>query len=127
MLFSDESNFNTRKQSARLQVSRRIGKAYTSQNIAYTFSFDTISCSVYLCVCVCVCMEGITGTQKTNLVFLYKGTTMNKGLYLDVLKHQVFPFMTENNIVIFVQDDAPCHTSKLTRGWLDQQKSLTMK
>ena len=121
VLFSDESNFNTRKQSARLQVSRRIGKAYTPQNIAHTFSSDTISC------CVCVCMEGITGTQKTNLVFLYKGTTMNKGLYLDVLKHQVFPFTTENNIAIFMQDNAPRHTSKLTKGWLDQQKSLTMK
>ena len=52
---------------------------------------------------------------------------MNKGLYLDVLKHQVFPFTTENNIAIFMQDNAPRHTSKLTKGWLDQQKSLTMK
>ena len=28
---------------------------------------------------------------------------MNKDLYLDVLKHQVLPFMTENNIVIYVK------------------------
>ena len=70
---------------------------------------------------------GITGTQKTNLVFLSKGTTMNKDIYLDVLKHQILLFMTENNIAIFMQDNAPCHTSKLTKGWLDQQKNLTMK
>ena len=118
VLFSDESNFNTRKQSARLKVSRRIGESNTPQNIAYTFSSGTISCSVW---------GGIAGTQKTNLVFLSKGTTMNKDLYLDVLKHQVLPFMTENNIAIFMQDNAPCHTSKLTKGWLDQQNFLTMK
>jgi len=35
--------------------------------------------------------------------------------------------MTENNIAIFMQDNAPCHTSKLTKGWLDQQNFLTMK
>ena len=47
VLFSDESNFNTRKQSARLKVSRRIGESNTPQNIAYTFSSGTISCSVW--------------------------------------------------------------------------------
>ena len=73
------------------------------------------------------CVEGINGTQKTNLVFLSKGKIMNKDLYLDVLRHQVLPFMTENNIPIFEQDNAPCHTSKLTKGWLDKQKILTMK
>ena len=72
-------------------------------------------------------MGGITGAQKTDLVFLSKGITINKDLYLDVLKHQVLPFMTENNIAIFMQENAPCHTSKLTKGWLDQQKILTMK
>jgi len=47
VLFSDESNFNTRKQSARLKVSKRIGEANTPLNIAYTFSSGTISCSVW--------------------------------------------------------------------------------
>ena len=107
-----------------MKVSGKIGKANTPQNIAYNFSFSTISCSV------CVCEEeggGITGTQKTNLVFLSKGTTMNKEIYLDVLKHQVLPFMAENNIAIFMQDNARCHTSKLTKWWLYQQIFLTMK
>ena len=52
---------------------------------------------------------------------------MNKDIYLDVLKHQVLPFMAENNIVIFMQDNARCHTSKLTKWWLDQQNFLTME
>lgn len=26
-----------------------------------------------------------------------------------------------------MKDNAPCHTSKLMKGWLDQQKILTMK
>ena len=46
VLFFDESNFNTRKQSACLKVNRRIGESNTPQNIAYTFSSGTISCSV---------------------------------------------------------------------------------
>ena len=71
VLFSDESNFNSRKQSAHLQVSREIREAYTSPNIAYTFSSGTISCTV----------GGFTGTQKTNLVFLPKGKPIKKDLY----------------------------------------------
>ena len=61
VLFSDESNFNTRKQSARLQVSRRIGEAYTPQSIAYTFSSGKISCS--MCVYVSVCVSGGGGNH----------------------------------------------------------------
>ena len=76
----------------------------------------------FLAVC-----GGITGAQKTDLVFLSKGITINKNLYLNCLKHQVLPFMTENNIAIFMQENAPCHTFKLTKGWLDQQKILTSK
>ena len=84
VLFSDESNFNTRKQSARLKVSRRIGESNTPQNIAYTFSSGTISCSVW--------GGGIAGTQKTNLVFLSKGTTMNKDLQSRTIQSQDFHF-----------------------------------
>ena len=78
MLFSDESNFKIRKQSAHLQVSRRIGEAFTLQNIAYAF-FLTQFLSVW--------GEGIIGTQNTNLVFLSKRTAMIEDVYLDVLKH----------------------------------------
>ena len=63
VLFSDESNFNTRKQSARLQVSRRIGEAYTPQSIAYTFSSGKISCSMCVYVSVCVCVSGGGGNH----------------------------------------------------------------
>ena len=65
VLFSDESNFNTRKQSARLKVSRRIGESNTPQNIAYTFSSGTISCSV------CVWGEGESLAHKRQISCSY--------------------------------------------------------
>lgn len=118
VLFSDESNFSTGKQSARLKLSRGAEEADALRNIAHTSFSGIISCSVW---------GGITGTQKTNLVFLPEGKTMNKDLYLDILKHEVYPFVTDNDVIGFVQNSAPCHTSKLTKEWMDQHNIDTMK
>lgn len=54
-----------------------------------------------------------------NLVFLEKGVAMNAERYLDLLFDNLEECYDKCNAETFMQDGAPCHTSKHVKEWLN--------
>ena len=65
------------------------------------------------------CFSGLKG--RGGLYFLPKGTTMNSDRYIDCLDNHLLPFMRRHGCKRFLQDGAPCHTSKKTLAHLKDQ------
>ncbi|XP_045769781.1 uncharacterized protein LOC123870498 [Maniola jurtina] len=61
---------------------------------------------------------GITGHLKTELAFC--NSRMNAAKYQDLLHDYLLPFitLTEDENIIFQQDNAPIHVAKSTKKWL---------
>jgi hypothetical protein len=54
---------------------------------------------------------------RGGLYFMPKGTTMNGERYINVLNNHLLPFMALHRATHFLQDGAPCHTSKKVKGF----------
>lgn len=61
---------------------------------------------------------GISSLGKTKLVECDK--IMNSSMYIEkILKNHVKPFIEKNNEITLQQDNAPCHTSKVVKEFMN--------
>jgi transposase len=108
-MFSDESTFRTLRVVHR-KVWRPIGSyRYSSRYTVKTMKHPDS-------VMVWACFSGNVG--RGGLYFLPKGTTKNGERYIDVLENHLLPFMDSHHATHFLQDGAPCHTSKKVKDYL---------
>jgi transposase len=112
-MFSDESTF-------RIVNSRgaKVRRPKTVSRYKHQYTIPTVKHSAS--VMVWACFSG--SKERGGLYFLPKNTTMNGERYLKVLKHHLLPFMKIPKSSWFLQDGAPCHTSKLVMGRLKEMK-----
>jgi hypothetical protein len=113
VMFSDESTFylvNPRS------VTIRRGK--TMNGYKHKFVLKTIKHSAS--VMVWGSFSGKNG--HGGLYFLPKNCTMNGERYKIVLKNYLLPFMKKHKAIFFLQDGAPCHTSKLVKNYLKESR-----
>jgi transposase len=113
VMFSDESTF--RIVNAR---GAKVRRPKTVSRYKHRYTIPTVKHSAS--VMVWACFSGSKG--RGGLYFLPKNTTMNGERYLKVLKHHLLPFMKIHKSTWFLQDGAPCHTSKLVMGKLKEMK-----
>lgn len=81
-----------------------------------------------------VMMFGLVSSdgKKMSPVFLDSGLRLDSKLYIDrVLVSHVLPWIQKNypdpREYIFMQDGAPCHTSKITQKWLEEHLNFWPK
>lgn len=57
--------------------------------------------------------------SKSPLVFIPEGVKVNSAVYIEMLKTNVLPWVSEHfgNDYVFTQDGAPSHTSNVTQQW----------
>jgi transposase len=112
VLFSDESTFLTfrtcPKMVRRPKGSDRMNPKYTLKTMKHPPSVMVWGCFSY---------NGVG-----NIHFLPKNTTMNGVRYLSMLQNKIPTAMEDLNTSIFMQDGAPCHTSKIVKNWLHEAK-----
>lgn len=60
----------------------------------------------------------MSAAGRGGLFFLPSGVTMNGVIYLQVLKDHLTNFMAIHQTNIFMQDGAPCHTTKKVKEWI---------
>jgi transposase len=112
VMFSDESTFRTMRivhRSVRRPIgSYRYNSRYTVKTMKHPDS-----------VMVWACFTGKMG--RGGLYFLPKGSTMNGERYMDVLDNHLLPFMALHRASHFLQDGAPCHTSKKVKDFLKEK------
>ena len=72
----------------------------------------------------------IWGAMSKNgtagLYFLTPGTTMNGSKYVELLKNKLLVHMNVHNAIIFMQDSAPCHRSKIVKKFLEENHVTTL-
>jgi hypothetical protein len=66
------------------------------------------------------CFSGKSG--RGGLYFLPKNCTMNSEQYKTVLENHLLPFMRIHGAKFFLQEGAPCHTSKLVMKRLKEME-----
>jgi transposase len=113
VMFSDESTF--RLVNSRTVTVRR---PKTISRYKSRFTVPTVKHSVG--VMVWGCYSGKVG--RGGLYFLPRNVTMNGERYKKVLAEHLVPFMELHQVKTFMQDGAPCHTSKLVMDSLKKQK-----
>ena len=64
---------------------------------------------------------GFSMAGRGGLHFLEKGVTMNSDRYIEVLRNHCFPFMIRHNNDMLLQDSAPCHASKKTKAFIQEE------
>ena len=62
------------------------------------------------------CFSGKHG--RGGLEFLPKNVTMNSDRYIEILESKILFRYQNRNCSFFMQDGAPCHTSKKSMKWL---------
>ena len=110
--FSDESNFSQLRnvhQLVRRPVGQRFNPKFTVKTVKHPPS-----------VMVWGCFDGKVG--RGRLEFLAKGETMNSERYQATLQEKLLPIFKARKMDWFMQDGAPCHTSKSTRNFLEREQ-----
>jgi transposase len=116
-MFSDESTFRTLRAVQR-KVRRPIGSyRYSSHYTVKTMKHPDS-------VMVWACFTGDVG--RGGLYFLPKNVTMNGERYKEVLENHLLPFMEIHRASHFLQDGAPCHTSKKVKDFLKEKDVVVM-
>jgi transposase len=117
VMFSDESTFrliNPRAQKVRRpSTMNRYKQRYVVVNVKHSAS---------VMVWGCFCGNGGRG----SLYFLPPKATMNGDRYMKVLEEKLFPWMERLGATKFLQDGAPCHTSKKVMALLKEKKISVM-
>lgn len=126
VIFSDESSVEIGKQSRQIRVWRKAGERFNTECLTPTFKSGRQSVMVWACF-----MGGIKGP----LVFCdenkEKKGKLNSDTYINILNKHLLPFqhgvheLAEGN-VIFQQDNAPIHKSRITMDWFKVNKIATM-
>jgi transposase len=113
VMFSDESTFaiiNPRAQKVRRpSFSSRYKQKFTVVNVKHSVN-----------VMVWACFSGQGG--RGSIFFLPPKTTMNSDRYMAMLNEKLFPFMQIHGATHFLQDGAPCHTSKKVMAFLREKR-----
>jgi DDE superfamily endonuclease len=118
VMFSDESKFDL--YNPRAQRCRR-----PSQVDRYKQKYVVTSVKHSPSVMIWGCFSGKGG--RGSIFFLPAKTTMNSDAYISVLREKLFPFMTLHKVTKFLQDGAPCHTSKKSMAVLkEKEKEFTV-
>ncbi len=106
-MFSDESTFRiVNSRGAKVQRPKTVSR-YKHQ---YTIPMVKHSASVMVWAC-------FGGSHRIGgLYFLPINQRMNGDRYLKVLQHHLLPLMKIHKSTWFLQDGAPCHSSKLLMG-----------
>jgi transposase len=113
VIFSDESTFclvNPRS------VTVRRGKAMNQYK--HKFVLKTVKHSES--VMIWGCFRGKKG--HGGLYFLPKNCKMNEERCKNVLNKHLLPSMKKHKATFFLQDGAPCHTSKLVKNYLHESR-----
>jgi hypothetical protein len=117
VMFSDESTFRclraVRSRVRRPTGSDRFDSRYTVKTVKHPDS-----------VMVWGCFAGNGG--RGGIYFLPKNQTMNLVRYLEVLQDHLLDWMDRYGCTHFLQDGAPCHASKATKAFLNQQNFKIM-
>lgn len=117
VMFSDESTFrliNPRAQKVRRPLGvNRYKQRYVVVNVKHPPS-------VMFWGCFC----GIGG--RGSLYELPPKVTMNGDRYMGVLKEKLLPWMESLGATKFLQDGAPCHTSKKVMSFLRENNVTVM-
>lgn len=120
VVFSDESSIETGSCSRRNFVWREKGERFNPLNTKLTQRNGRKSIMVWGC---------FAGGEKGPLVFM-KPNNDNKAIngqrYVEILKEHLLPFrqflITKfGNRIIFQDDNAPIHTARYTKEWLNMQ------
>ena len=114
VIFSDESNFQLCPTPGRLMVRRRSGEAYRPECLAPTVKHGGGSVMIWGCF-------SKSGTGKVRLC----EERMNQAKYRVVLEEDLLPsaqmLYPNSDDWIFQQDNAPCHTAKSVKSWMEEK------
>ena len=69
----------------------------------------------------------MSSAGRGGLFFLPPNVKINAERHRGVLEDHLLPFMHIRNCSPFMQDGAPCHTSRLVTTWLQQQNINTLQ
>uniref|UniRef100_A0A3P8T2P1 Tc1-like transposase DDE domain-containing protein n=1 Tax=Amphiprion percula TaxID=161767 RepID=A0A3P8T2P1_AMPPE len=108
VLFSDESNFQLMPTTANLLAWRKPAEAYKPDCLAPTMKHGCESVTIWGCL-------SMDGTGQIQLA------TMKNSLFPSAGK----VFLASNDW-IFQQDNAPCHTARSDKAWMENQNIGTM-
>jgi transposase len=112
VMFSDESTFRCIRAN-RIRVRRpsgtnRFDTRYTVKTVKHPDS-----------VMVWASFSGSCG--RAGIFFLPRNVTMNGERYQEVLEDHLLPFMAIHRCTHFLQDGAPCHSSKRIKNYLSDK------
>ena len=109
VMFSDEATFEVDSADHKTRCFRRKGERFLPQMVLEKTNRGYGSVNVW---------AGIIGHQKTPLIRL-QGRITAETYISDILQEHVVPFFLDNPHCIFMQDNAPPHRARLTKGFLD--------
>ncbi|EXX68552.1 IS630 family transposase [Rhizophagus irregularis DAOM 181602=DAOM 197198] len=122
VIFSDESSVEIGKQSRQIRVWRHTGERFNIECLTPTFKSGRKSVMVWEC---------FAGGIKGPLIFCDEnkegGEKINSNTYIRILNSHLYPFQhtvceLTGRAAIFQQDNAPIHTTKITKNWLKKNK-----
>jgi hypothetical protein len=109
LMFSDESTFRMLR-AVQSKVRRPIGSYLYSSHYTVKTMKHPDSMMVWACF--------TRDFKSVGLYFLPKNVTMNGERYKEVLENHLLPFMEIHRVSHFLQDGAPCHTTKKVKEFL---------
>lgn len=118
VIFTDESSFQTSGCSSIVRVRRRPNEVMLPSCLAPTFQSGRSSFSVW---------GGISYNRRSPLVFLKEGERKSAS-FIDQVYDPVLKdfYNSYTNSPILMEDNAPIHTSKLSRNWKENAKFVCL-
>ncbi len=115
--WSDEVTFEIGADSSIFYVTRGPREEYLDKNLKPSFKSGRMSVGVWSCYC---------GEEMGPLVIIEKGGRMTAKRYIETLKKHFIPFYKRMRQkygpdVVMQEDNAPWHTAKVVRAFLDKQ------
>ena len=118
IMFSDESRFLLYTNDGRVYVRRMKGEEFSERCIQKTCKFGGGGIMVW----GCFCWSGVGLLCKVS-------GNLKTDSYIDILENALIPSVDLHSLHsgwTFQQDNAPCHRSKGTKQWFDEQKIEVM-
>ena len=118
VFFSDESKFNLVGGDSRQYVRRTPGRRLDPKCVKKTVKFGGGSVMVW----------GMFSSEGVGPLLRINGT-VNAKVYRNIVEQQVLPLIRQSQLqpAIFMHDNAPCHTAKLVKDYLQQESIEVMK